>query len=251
MNEVTELSTLALAVLTAIYVVFTYKMLSQTKRANDLTQSALQRQFDLATYPRLTCWAKLSAGSIKIIIQNPATIPATDVDVLTIALYEEVDIDVSDFVARYIRKGSDDRSRLFRTHQGFFGVYDHIFYYSLPQQTQVAASLNAPLPCNNLLVLLQFRDVSRRNYYTLYCFAADGVGSGDQRFRAIGIWPKGISESPRVVYTSELVLKTEDDSPIPKDVEQEFRGFWDSSISCGFLIVAEHDVEDRGESSSI
>lgn len=218
-------SSLLLAGLTAAYVVITAKLLEESRRANEVNQESFRRQLQFALLPHVSCTARLGdEEEVLLTVQNPGSMPANDVDILAVASYLESDITPESFIGRYVEKESDQKKRLFENEDGFFGVYDHIVYFSMPQHKQVTVTLHLPLPTEFLWVLLQFRDVVGTNYHRLFWFFAEHENSGSSRFRLGGVDPQAVESHSRVTFktSQDLKLVTDDGSPLPEYVVAEF-----------------------------
>jgi hypothetical protein len=247
MDAVAVTANLVLAALTAFYVYFTYKLLRQAIRANQLSQQAFERQFQLATYPRINCRAHLKGGRAVLTVENLGSFLSRDVDVLILGLYPEDDMPASQFVAEYVREDSGFQRRLFGGEEGFYGVYDHLLYPVAAERTRVVATLQFPMPPKQLTLLLQFRDITGTNYYNVYWFFLEGETTDEGRFRLGGLSPSTIAQAPRVSFDEHLNLRGEAGSPLREDVVNDFEPVWRCSIPCGHLRGDYAGVEDRGE----
>ena len=253
--EVIAVSTsMLLAILTAIYVILTYRLVRESKRTNDIsreasdrTREAANRQFQLATFPYVHCVATYERDKIILTIQNLGSIPASDVDVLAVASYSEHELQPQKFIDLYVDKESTLNSRLFEGDE-FYGVYDHMLYYLMPPNIQVKVPLHLPIPTDFVHVLLQFRDIVGVNYYRLYWFFAQREDHRRQRFQSGSVEPQTIELCDRIVFdtSDNLALKTEDGSPLPKEVQGEFLSQWNASIPSGYTGGSYPGVEDRG-----
>jgi hypothetical protein len=248
MTAVSIITSLVLAILTGFYVWLTHRLVRQATIANQQTQDAFRRQFQLATYPLLTCSVQRDADNrTKIVLRNSGSLPATDTDILALAGYLPDPLDASAFVQKFIESDSPYKKRLFDGEEGMYSVYDRIVYSEVPQSKQVVVYLQVPVPPDVVYVLLQFRDITGVNYAKVYWFFRHVDEHPDgSRFRLGSIDPQTIMITPRVNFNEHLELFTEDGSDVSTITGKDFVSAWQASIPCGYLKGSYLGVEDRG-----
>jgi hypothetical protein len=116
-----------LAILTGCYVVLTYRLVRETKRATDQTRILFERQFLLSTLPRLHISMGWGESATSVTIHNSGNIAAYDVDLMVVGYYSAEDMDIPTFMVKFLPP--EQRSIAFTaTDDGFYGVYDHLYY---------------------------------------------------------------------------------------------------------------------------
>jgi hypothetical protein len=247
MEYVAIISNALLAILTGLYVVFTYRLVNETKRANEQSRMLFEKQFLLSTLPHLHINAQNEESDAYLTIFNSGDISAFDVDVQVVGLYHVDDIDVPTFMVRFVRP--EHRREILRSDEGgFYSVFDHLYYPVFPQKRKVKAKLNLPIPPYAIYCLLQYREVSGANYSQLYHFFQSR--QEDQKtYRLSSIDPQVIKSGPRIDYDSddEQGLKAEGNQLLPEYISEEFLALRKNALSSGFTGYELPDVEDRGE----
>ena len=174
-------------------------------------------------------------------LSNLGNTPAYDVDVIAIGYYPEYEISAQEFATAYVKKSDDHIDRILNTDEEAFGVYDHITYASVPRGRRVRSSFAYPIQPEGMYVLLQFRDIQGNNYHHLYWM----FKNSEQGYRVGALDPKSPQIVPRIDWDLELILRTEDNSPLPVYMK-EFESQWNTSISTGYTTLGMAEIEDRG-----
>ncbi len=240
--------TLLLAALTAIYVVLTYRLVGETRRAADLSQAAVDRQLRLSMFPQLAVSASDDAGLVTLRLWNPGLASSADVDLLAVATYSEDDISPLEFLKQFAAPRARSKLAIHPNEEGFYGVFDHCVYGLFPPHARLEVPLQFPIPPNIFSLLLQFRDMANNNYVRLYWFMRPLSDPSSTRYSVGSLESSGFDPSPRITYSFHptSVLSAEDGSPLPPRVADEFLPLWRASIPSGQLTDQLADVEDRG-----
>ncbi len=213
------------------------------KQAEALIQTARINALNLI--PALNCSINSQDSKAFLTVANAGGALAFDTDVLAIGIYDEEDIDIPTFFVRYVKKKHRDTKRIRDTVEGFYGVYDHMYYAMFPSRRKIVAPLEFPEPFG-VHILLQFRDVQGNNYHQLYWFFSD-YDTMPVSWHLSTLAPKVPSLSPRISFDDELNLKTEDNSSFPEYISKEFAVYWSAAISSGYTLSWSGQIEDRGE----
>jgi hypothetical protein len=255
--DVADLATLALIILTGLYVIVTYRLMRAAVEANELGRESFEQQSVLATYPQISCYARHDEKSIILRIQNSGETLAFDVDVWIFAIYSFEGDDFTSFVGTYVK---DEYRREVLTAllpkleeaNDFFAISDHIVYYTMPRRRQVEIVLSAlPLLPNSFDVFLQFRDVVGRNYYAVYWFF-QGEDDAAGRYRLGAVQPEALGRVERLDFSgfpkNEVIAPKGESLP---DGLGDQSAIWRASIPAGYLLAERGDIEDRGEWSDL
>ncbi len=247
MEIIAIISNLVLAILTGVYVWLTHRLVRQATIANQQTQEAFRRQFQLATYPHLTCSVQRGReGKTEIVLRNSGSLPAVDTDILLLATYYREPLDASAFIQQFVKSDSEYKKRLFDGEDGMYSVYNHIAYSEVPQGKQVTFNVQAPVLPDLIYVLLQFRDITGVNYARTYWFFGKEGGKQLNRFRLGNVTPHTISVAPRIDFDLGLELVSKDGSDVSKIIDDGFISAWRGSIPSGHLKGDYSGVEDVG-----
>ncbi|MFN2454275.1 MAG: hypothetical protein ABR577_08645 [Pyrinomonadaceae bacterium] len=242
----------------------TREELRRTAEAQEKSEKALVQQAEalattaklnaLSLIPTVTCSVFVEQSKIIFTLSNPSiNTVAYDVDVMMVGYYHEDNMDIPTFLKTYlVRDGRLNESSVKKdiaefksTSEEFYSVFDSLLYPLLPQRRKVVSTLAFPSPPFGILALLQYRDIQGTNYHQLYWFIQE------KGYRVGGINPKTLERSPRIDNNISIGeakgLVTEDGSPLPEYIENEFLIYWEKSLS-PILVDAEHGgFEDRGE----
>lgn len=245
MEIVIVISNILLAILTGFYVALTYRLVQETKKANDQNRQLFQRQFLLSTLPHLHLSVFRDVDESVITIHNTGNISAYDVDLLIVGIYNEDTIDVPTFMVKYVNPKYRETS-LSANDEGFYGVYERIIYPIFPQKRKVVAPLSFLQMPDQILILLQFREVSGTNYSQVYWFTI--TSQKETGFYTLSsIDPNIVTPFPRVAFDKDGKLKAENGQPLAGHIIEYFEDFWNHSITAGYTLATWQGLEDRGE----
>jgi hypothetical protein len=207
----------------------------------------------LSFFPAINCKIRDDSSNATFVIQNPSNIPAFDVDIWAVGAYSEEELDLSTFLTKYVSKKEhrDSPSLLTPTDEGFYGVFEHLFYPIFPQKQQNSSQLGFPLKPNGVYALVQFRDIKGTNYQQMYWFFYEASQSSRTpgNYRLGSLDPVVPVEAKRMQFDSKLKFETKKSIP---DYLLEFSIFWNASISTGLLKQTKYvNVEDRGKWETI
>jgi hypothetical protein len=222
-----------------------------TEQAKALMETA--RLNALSFFPAINCKILDDDSAVSFVIQNPSNIPAFDVDIWAVGPYSEEEMDIPTFLVKYVAKKEyrDSSNNLTPTDEGYYGVYEHLYYPIFPQKQQNTTQLKFPLKPNSIYALVQFRDIKGTNYHQMYWFFSEGSDNGETpTIHRLG------SLSPEVpVVSARMEFGEKIEFDISKSVPKyllEFASFWNASISCGILNPSGfYGVEDRGKWDTI
>ncbi|MDQ5824299.1 MAG: hypothetical protein M3441_08815 [Chloroflexota bacterium] len=234
-----------LAVLTGVYVIVTYALVKESRRANDLNRSVTEKQLRLLTLPQLFCELTNDTrnGKTSLIISNVGNVPAFDIDIYALGAYHEDDMDIPTFMLSYAPP-KYRKEPLNANDEGFYHVRDHIIYYLFPLRKRITVELLMPTVPHFMYILLQYKELLGANYVQVYYF-----GMGDGTYRLVKLAPPLPTLSERIDYkyeSKQLLLQTENGSSLPAFLEEEFTDSFAHSIPAGFLIAGLPTTEDRG-----
>jgi len=250
---VSVMSTVALAILTGLYVYLTRKLLKSSIEANRQNQLAIKEQVRAMTSPYLRCAVYQLKDKLHFKLSNIGHGPAYDIDLLMIGHYSEDEFDVSQFVTK------DSKGNLITTkldEESNFHFFDRIIYGYASPKTEVNASFAFPERPKSLSILLQYRDISGDNFAQIYWFFESWVGP-KKFYKLGGCEPKVVTVSPRIGFETEPFrrLVVEKGKKLPKALEKargyrEFNKCFNFSVSSGSF-VPDFIIEDRGEWKNI
>lgn len=240
---------LLLTLLTALYVILTYRLVRETRRATDLSQASIECQARLSIFPQLAASASRTAGKVVLELWNPGDSSSMDVDLLVVAVYDQETLAPDEFINRFVARAQRPQVKIRPNEDGFFGVYDHCCYALFPPHRKLRVQLALPLPPDTFHLLLQFRDLAGNNYIRHYWFIRPIATPASPRYSIGALDTAGFEPRPRITYAPRepFPLETEDNSPIPDDIEREFLPSWTASVPSGQLVGIPMDVEDRGD----
>jgi hypothetical protein len=254
----TAATTLVVAVITGIYVYLTYKLLRESRKANEVNSSALERQFRISTLPHLYCDIKVSDSTVLQIL-NVGKNPAVDVDVMTIGVIGEDELGVATLKKDYVSKGFQDLAPT-PDEEGLYGISDRVVYSVFPFGKKVEVAKYFPITPSSIWVLLQYRDIFGINYSQLYWFTLSPFSKGKTFYVLSSIAPKKLESSERVDLIIEEVadmvagsrLGVRGGAGLPEHVKEDFLGLWSHSIGQGALVIAPFEgPEGRGIWSNV
>lgn len=264
--DLTAVGTLALAIVTAAFVIAAFLQRKDTQRAADAAQRAaltsekaveLQQQTAaeqsrLLSYPALGIEFFRTDDAAYLRLRNPSQLPAFDLDVMAVAVYnEEHDPPYAHFVSRYVRPNASQTADLHPDGEGTYGVYDHLVYDDIPPQRAVRARLGFPYPPAAIVAVVQFRDVIGRNY-TRALWALPASDPGPSRYMTTSVAPivAALVDTPRVDYLAarvpDLGAGAYVEADVPEPIRREFVDNLRHSFSSGYLDQPQLDVEERG-----
>jgi hypothetical protein len=244
------LSSVALVILTAFYVVYTNSLVRQSKRANDQSREAQEKQFRLLTLPHLRCTIREENGTPTITISNISAIPAYDVLLIAVGLYWNSELPISEFMAKYVEQRNRD-FQLEAGELGRYGVSDEAVYPIFPAKKCVTSVLGFPPPTPDTIdVLLQYGDVLGTNYTQVYSFF------NHTHSTAYKLWmldQERLVPSPKVtrVFRDTEALETEDGQPLVGPGIGKFQDALKHSIPSAFTILPFTEPQEPGEWADI
>jgi hypothetical protein len=212
--------------------------LNEQAKAMMLTAKISSINLIPAIYPNVG----MQGSKVFIEISNIGNTSAFDIDVLNVGIYNAEKIEVEEFISKYVKKETELVSRIETSEDDFYGVYDHICYAVIPSRRKVKAIFDFPIPPFGIYILLQFRDIQGNNYHQL----SNVWYRGERSYQVTNIEPKTPDVASRVDFNANLVLETDDNSPLPNYME-EFVQHWGASIPSGYTISGFPEVEARGE----
>lgn len=217
-----------------------------TEQAKALAQTAQLNA--LAFLPTITCKVQPDyEGSVVLSLLNLGDTPAFDVEVLALGYYNEDDSKLSDFIDKFVLKNAEALEGLTSTDERFFGLFDRLCHFVVPQKQMNVVKLSFPIEPLGVYVFLQFRDVRGSNYFQLYWFF--GRDYPRTTYALGNISPPAPMFFARI-DTLNSELSTEDKSPIPSELN-EFVLHLRSSFSSGYVTSDFAGPEDRGEWADI
>lgn len=253
MEVVTIVTSVLLAILTAVYVVITKRLLDASVEANAQNKDLFRDNQRLQVYPHVSCHVDNTHGRLRFVLQNHGDSAAGDIDVLIVGTYSEGDLPLEEFCERYVAGKQDIKRGITSTDEGFYGIFHHYVYCSAPPHRQVNAALDFPVEPDTLYILLQFRDVLGNNYYRIYWMFRESLENDRLKIGAID--PRRARTWSRVDYEVKdhsVLLKTSSGEPLPPECKASgFKQIWDHSISAGHIEGIPLRVEDPGQWSTI
>jgi hypothetical protein len=190
LDHLKNLAAALLPVITGIYVYFTYRLLKSA-----------ETQARLGALPTIVCNAQLVDDGCALQISNASAVPAYDFEILLMAGYAKTLVDFATEHVKPTRRGDlpflkeegtpDDVSRLYTVRDGVSYAY-----FGAHEERHVQPVF--PLP-DYLYVLLQYRDIFRRNYVQTYWFYLDETL---RTYVLDGLEPVPLVPSPRLISSS-------------------------------------------------
>lgn len=246
------ISPIALAILTAFYVYFAWKLVKFSNYANLQNQLAVKQQIRVMTAPYLRCAVFQLNDNVHFKLSNIGRGPAYDIELLVLGDYFESEHDIWQFS---IKTAKAELIIPKVDNEGFFHIYDRIIYgYAFPEN-EVEAPLAFPERPKSLSILLQYKDISGDNFCQIYWFFESRVGP--KSFYKLGAcYPKVLSVSPRIEFVADpFRLIAENGKELPKDLE-EAQGYYIFNKSLKVAISSGYfnpnlEIEDRGEWKNI
>ncbi|WP_298398273.1 hypothetical protein [uncultured Azonexus sp.] len=238
--------TLALVLLTGVYVFLTHRLVVQTKETSRENAAIQTLQARLAYFPKLSCRTNWISDRIVVTISNPCDHPAYDVEVFAIHCYDENDIDIATFSVKYITE-EGRRLGISPTEEGFYGVFNTMAYADFPGRKKVEVILDTPMmpPCFHILI--QFKDVVSYNYAQTYWFFSDPPND-PHSYKLGSMRPSVPMPIPRIDrdWDNFSTFVMADKSNVEHHVDREFLDFFKASFPSGYLKNTTHGIEDRG-----
>jgi hypothetical protein len=269
---ITAVGTAALALATGAFVVAAFRQLTPlraTQGASDraaqaaaraadaaeqsvaITREAHEQQSALNTYPLLACEATFEDDVSTLVIANTGSMPAHDVEAHVLQLLWDEQQSPSEYLLNHAQS-PDEQEAPTPTHEGCFAVRDILRYFVLPARRAVAAPLQLPTVENQLMVLLQFRDVLGRNYAQIYQLGLNAPE--ERRYRLLDGSTSGLLSLERLeLITPELqkpMTMPSTDTAFGSNLA-EFIDINRASISTGLMASSTADWEDRGSWSDL
>ncbi|PCF94940.1 hypothetical protein [Vreelandella nigrificans] len=232
--DTASISNIVLSILTAVYVVLTFRILKENRRNNEL-----------GSYPQLYCEVKVDGSEARLSVINRGNVPALDIGALVLAHYHEDDQDVMSFLNEFVGEGWPERKRIVNTFDGFYSVYDNFGFPVVPAGKQVSVRPGFPKMADQYLLLFQFRNIFGENFFQIYWFHLD------HRNRHKGLTlgsvePHGIARTSRITFTENYLL-ADKNSQLPACIEKNFSPFFKCSIPSGITaagILNAHETRE-------
>ena len=251
-ETMTLFTNLLLAALTALYVIITKRILDASNTANQQNKDLFLENQRLHLFPHLSCHIEKTSDDLNFVLQNFGDNAGVDVDLLIVASYSEDSVSLKDFTSRHMKRKDGGYPSWKADEEGFYGLYHHYVYYSVPPHRQVRAPLQFPVVPRSVSILMQFRDVVGNNYFRVYWMF--GEHDADTRYKMGAMQPHRIKTWSRIDFDlrgDQVVLKTTNGEPLPQELEETyFLKTWSHSISAGYLRLSSRSVEDPGEWSN-
>ena len=234
MEYISFIPNLILAVLTGFYVFLTYKLVNESRNANEINRRFTEEQVRLMTSPYIHCSISNKDEELYISLTNSSPVPAYDVDIWITGMYAFDEI-------KELIKESSDGNVIYE--EDFVYSKDRIIYPIFPNGYQVNAKLKFPIITDSLNVFIQYRDSKAENYSYDVWFIDDSDGSR-KSYQIGAINPIGNFSAVR--FDTFEDLKEYDSKKYPKHIDD----FVNRYKNVAYLKVPnnnEYFVEDRGE----
>jgi hypothetical protein len=239
----TAVATVALALITAVYVYLTYRLLRVSRESIDLAREQFRHHSMIELLPHLALEVNRIENGVSLSLSNYGDNEAIDLDVMVTANYSVDDRSVSEFVRRYGHPRSKMEFAGWEPDgEGFYYLYDHLVYGMIPRMRRVVAPITLPAFEGSITVFLQFRDVLGRNYGRFYWLFPQTQAD---RYHLGNVEPTTLLEYDRVEF--------------PPPAPAPIKGMWPTSTtnhffesmrgarSNGMLVGNQRSVEDRGD----
>jgi hypothetical protein len=171
-NTLALITNVILAILTGIYVILTYKLVTESRNANEINRKATEEQVRVLTSPYIHSSITINDGQLNITLTNASPVPAYDVDVWISGYYryDEIESILSMTTRQVIDKENlNDEDAVYSN--------DHIIYPIFPHGQQVTAALKFPVITDSISVFIQYRDSRAENYSYDIWFLDDSDGT--------------------------------------------------------------------------
>ena len=169
-NSISAISNFAVAILTSLYLIFTYQLLKESLISGKRTEEYWNTQMRLSVLPCMGINIELINEEIVFSLRNMGKIQALDVEIDILSCYSEEDMKIIEFLKQYQKK-ENSNFELNSNNEGFYSVRSKMIYYIFPPNKEVRGNLNIFKNIPYYHVLLQFRDIHGNNYcqYYEYC----------------------------------------------------------------------------------
>jgi hypothetical protein len=244
---ITLISSIILTIITGIYVILTYLIITQTKKQND-------KQINLVTFPHLKCTIKRIIGknvgiqSFDFNLTNYGDQPAYDVDIFIVGIYFEEDHPLEKLKAEYFERPY----ALTANKDYFYGIFDRLIFPYLPSKTQMTERIQFPLDTDSFNIFIQYRNSINSNFCQLFWFIDSGrsdfaIGSsGEDRDITNPVPRFEIEIGPNNIDKTEVLVSTNNEKT-PKFLN-EFLDLFSHSVHRGiFKGMDSEGCEGRGK----
>ena len=127
-------ATVALALITAVYVYLTYRLLTVSRESMDLAREQFRHQTMLALLPHMALEIDKIDDGVSLSVSNYGDNEAIDLEVMLTANYDVDDLSVSEFVLRYgQRRMKESAADWAPDREGFYYLFDHLTYGVVPR----------------------------------------------------------------------------------------------------------------------
>lgn len=249
---ISSITNIVLSIVTVGSLYIAYKTLSLNKSFND-------RQLNILSKPTLFLSIFNDQKIYTLELTNLSNIPAYDIDIILVSVFNEEDLALKDFIKKYLRMSL--KYKVNSDKEGFYYLYDRLYYQIWPLKKQLKTpiiTVNAP---DQLFVLTQYRDIFGNNYAQEYWFTKSLSDSGHNKYlKLCDLQPIPISKTSHIAFKFKASdfkvkkcndyisseLQTEDKSPLSHFV-QGFNEMIKHSLPSGYTNVEMNQSEDRGE----
>ncbi len=242
--DLTGFATFALAVITAVYVYLTYKLLLASRSAMAISRQQFRDQTMLALLPHIALEITRRDNGVSLNVSNYGGTEAVDVDVMLIGAYYAPELSVTQFLKQYGRPNlKTEAAGWAPNNDGFYFLYDRLTYGVIPARRRVIAPIVLPGFNGTVYVFIQFRDVAGRNFGRFYWFFPV---TGSDRYHLGDVEPHQVREDERIEFPPPA-------SPGPTQLEEsgssrsEFFSGMSRAKSSATIVGGRGPVEDRGE----
>lgn len=251
--DVTARGTIALVVVTAIYVVLTGLVVRSAAK----TAKSAQAQVAALNLPQVYCRIFGDRRALRIITSNVGGVPAFDVDLLIFCTYQQHTKTPEAFLEEHgdEQRVGDNPPSLVPDEDGAYCFIDRIIYSIFPTQRSVEAVVAIPPGDQplSLYVLMQYGAPSGECYLHGHFFWEDSGGSS--RYRLGAMDPTSASPFPRLqIDITRGRFFREDDRRLRRRrlprLVREMQDLIPHSVSASYLKEVVYEIEDRGEWSS-
>lgn len=166
------ITNIILAFLTGIYVILTYRLVKESRKANEINRKASEEQVRILTSPYIHPAITVNNNTLSITLTNCSPVAAYDVDIWVSGYYNYNEIE---YILSKISKQDIDTDKLTGEDEVYY--FDRIVYPIFPNGQQVKAILEFPIVSDSIHVFIQYRDSRAENYsYDAWFFDdTDGI----------------------------------------------------------------------------
>jgi hypothetical protein len=258
LEEIAAISTIILTIITAVYVILTYFLLSHSKKNSE-------RQENLLTMPYITCKIrkvhgaiseKVCGSSLYFSLINYGNQPAFDVEIWIIGISYDDDIDFQIFKSEYIIDSdyAQYAKEIVPTDEDIWGISDVMLFPIIPMRNEMIESLKYPIKIDSVHVVINYRNALKTNYTLTFWLNDDGKSNFGQYESSE---PRDFSEAtPRIRFHYEGESRHDESflknlykgkEKIPEFLK-EFSELYEHSIPAGFIKGNDRvGCEGRGE----